>query len=365
MTATPRDVTDAMGETSAADGSGVEPGGVPGPAKSIDGALPEGATEDDKAPNDPVPMVSGTGATRSDVGEDSALPRRGATAAGPSPIHAGWGPIPALLPRRMRPLNRPLLFVDILLIAIVYSLYTLTRNAIPAGSTEVALRHAHDILAIQRPLHLDFERAVNHWLNHITWLIVGMNYYYAVLHFAVTICVLIWVYVKRPKFFRTARTALLATTVLALIGFYFYPLAPPRLLPGAGYIDTVIVHHTWGSWGSKGLQDISNQYAAMPSLHIGWSSWCALTCFKLIKNRWARWLWLLYPVFTLIVIIGTANHYVLDAAGGLITLAFGFAVQRLLQGRPAYHLSPELDAAFDSPRKLRRIKRPPFFQMSS
>lgn len=361
MTATPRDVTDEMGETPPADDGKAGPGGLPAQGGPVDGTptldAPAGVPDapDDSTPPAPAATGPGTGAGRSDT--VGAAPREGATAAGPSPLRAGWGPIGALLPRRLRPLNRPLLFTDILLIAICYSLYTLTRNAIPAGSPRAAFGHAHDILAIERPLYLNFEQTVNHALNSVTWLIVSMNYYYAVLHFVVTIGVLVWVYAARPRNYRTARTVLLSTTVLALIGFYFYPLAPPRFLPG--YIDTVVVHHTWGSWSSKGMQEVSNQYAAMPSLHIGWSTWCALTMFGLIRSRWGRWLPFLYPIFTLAVIIGTGNHYVIDAVGGLITLAGGFAVQRLLQGRPAYHLSPELDAAFEPPRRFRRGKQPP------
>jgi hypothetical protein len=179
---------------------------------------------------------------------------------------------------------------------------------------------------------------VNHTINHITWLIVGMNYYYAALHYIITVGVLLWVYFRRPEVYRSVRTVLGTTTWLGLIGFYFYALAPPRLAFPHYFIDTVVVHHTWGSWGTSGMDSVSNQYAAMPSLHIGWSTWCALTVFMLAKNKWVKWGALLYPVFTFTVIIATANHFVLDAIGGLITITIGFGLQRLLQGRPAYRL---------------------------
>jgi hypothetical protein len=92
----------------------------------------------------------------------------------------------------------------------------------------------------------------------------------------------------------------------------------------------------------------------MPSLHIGWALWCAMAIVTLAQRRWVRILGAMYPMFTLFVVLGTANHFVLDAVGGVIALAIGVAVERLLSGRHAYsrtafspHLSaePELAAA--------------------
>jgi PAP2 superfamily len=110
------------------------------------------------------------------------------------------------------------------------------------------------------------------------------------------------------------------------------------MLTSEGYIDTLVKYHTWGSLASGGVSKISNQYAAMPSLHIGWSLWAGLSVFALAKHWWVRILALVYPVATFMVIIGTANHYVLDAVGGVIALSLGFLVQHLLTGHAAYKL---------------------------
>jgi hypothetical protein len=74
----------------------------------------------------------------------------------------------------------------------------------------------------------------------------------------------------------------------------------------------------------------------MPSLHIGWSLWCALALVTLAERPWVRVLGALYPVATFFVIIGTANHFVLDAVGGAATLCLAIAIQRLLSGRRTY-----------------------------
>jgi PAP2 superfamily len=244
------------------------------------------------------------------------------------------GPI---LPARLRPLNRPTLWVEIALIAISYFCYRLTQNQ-ALDSEGAATRRGFDILRYERFLHIDFEHWLNHTVAKVGWLTVGMNYYYATLHFIVPIVVLVWVYLKFPDRYRAIRTVMFATTGLALIGFYFYALAPPRMLPG--FIDTGCVHHTWGQQTCTGVAGltgaVSNAYAAMPSLHIGWSVWCALAIAHLAKRRWVKILGILYPIATFTVIISTANHYVLDAVGGLVTLGAGFLVQRILQGRPVY-----------------------------
>ncbi|WP_245607789.1 phosphatase PAP2 family protein [Streptomyces prunicolor] len=246
-----------------------------------------------------------------------------------------WWHVGPLLPARLRPLDRSRLWTELVCTALLYWAYTLTRNAVPAHRT-AALHRAHAILHAEQQLHVNIELTVNHVADGVGWLIVGMNYYYATLHFSVTLGVLVWLYVRHPGRYRSVRTALYTATLLALIGFAFCATAPPRLLAGQGFIDTVVVHHTWGSWASGDVASLSNQYAAMPSVHIAWSAWSGLTLAFLARRTWVRILGACYPVATFTVILATANHFVTDAAGGAATLALGFLIQRLLTGRPAY-----------------------------
>ncbi|GGX52922.1 inositol phosphorylceramide synthase [Streptomyces minutiscleroticus] len=237
---------------------------------------------------------------------------------------------PALL-RRLRTPSRPRLWFEILLIAVSYWTYSLIRNAVPEQKAQ-ALRNADWIWSAEQRLGIAVEQTVNHAVNGVTWLVVGMNYYYATLHFVVTLAVLVWLYRRHPGRYAAARLALFATTAVALVGYYLYPLAPPRLVPGGGFVDTVLVHDTWGSMASGDLKHMSNQYAAMPSMHIGWSLWCGLTVLALARVPWLRVLGALYPVATLVVIVATANHFWLDAVGGLLCVAFGYLVASLWYG---------------------------------
>jgi hypothetical protein len=241
----------------------------------------------------------------------------------------------ALLPARVRAMRRPKWWQEIAFIAICYWIYSLVRNAAPDHRV-AATDNALDLMSVERALHLDLERSVNGLVAHTHWLAYVCDYYYATLHFAVTIGVLIWLYVKHPLRYRSVRSVLLATNLIAVIGFWLFAVAPPRMFAGKGYVDTVAAFHTWGSLASGGLAKASNEYAAMPSLHIGWSLWCAVAIVALAERRWVRVLGALYPVATLFVIVGTANHFVLDAVGGVVVLACGFAVQRVLSGRSAF-----------------------------
>ena len=239
-----------------------------------------------------------------------------------------------LLPARLRAIRRPRWWEEVVFIGASYLLYSLVRNNVPTAHT-TAVNRGFDLLDAERTVHIDFEKSLNAAVASVHWLAQICNYWYATMHFGVTIAVLIWLYRWHPLQYRAVRSVLYVCTITALLGFWLFPLAPPRLLPHAGFIDTVVKFHTWGSWGSADVANHSNQYAAMPSLHIGWSLWCAIALFRLTRRWWLRALAVAYPILTLFVIAATANHYVLDAAGGAAVVAFGFAVQRMLSGRPA------------------------------
>jgi len=246
-----------------------------------------------------------------------------------------------IMPNRLLRWRRPVWWQELALIAFGYWLYSMGRNAIKSQA-EVGMDHGRSVEKLQNTLHLNFEQSINQWVGHHEWIAQVMDYYYATLHFVVTIGVMLWLFLKRPHLYRGARTALFVTTVTALVGFATYPLAPPRLLDPHRYIDTLLKYHTWGSLADPQIAAHSNQYAAMPSLHIGWALWCGLAIFMCANRTWVRVLGLAYPFGTLVVIVGTANHYIIDAVGGAVVVAFAFGVQWLLSGHGAF--TPPIDA---------------------
>lgn len=245
----------------------------------------------------------------------------------------------------MRPILRPLrpttprrriappIWRELLLIALFYTAYTLTRLVLNHGGTSVAFHHAGQILSLERTLNIDVELTLNQALLDADWLARGANYFYGIAHFVVTLSILVWIYRYRPEHYRWLRSALMAATAVALVGFWLYPLAPPRFLPSEGFIDPVNAIGSWGLYAGQTSGALTNQYAAMPSMHAGWALWCGLILIRLGTQRWVKAIGVIYPMLTVLVILATANHYILDAVAGIFIVAVTLLVSWLLYRR--------------------------------
>ena len=198
-------------------------------------------------------------------------------------------------------------------------------------SDEVAFRNARDIIRIEEFLHLFHEQAiqsVSAAAPLVHRLLERVLRHLPLRRHAVA---LIWMFRSFPKRYPLWRNTLAFTTGFALIGFATFPLMPPRLLPVSyGFVDTLDKFGALWSFDSGAMHKISNQYAAMPSLHCAWAMWCLLVMWPQLKSGWARALLVLYPIATVYCIIVTANHYWLDAIGGFITLGLGFCAAKVL-----------------------------------
>jgi hypothetical protein len=225
---------------------------------------------------------------------------------------------------------------EIIAVLTYYLVYSAVRNA-DAAHPERAYQHAKELIGWQRALGIYHERAINQWAVKIEPLVVTANYFYGSLHFVVTIGVAVWLFRKFPDEYPRWRNTLAIATAIALIGFRFWPLMPPRLLPAHyGFVDTLDRYPTFWSFNSGTMKAISNQFAAMPSVHCCWALWCASVLVPRVRSTGAKVVAALYPVMTVTVIVVTANHYFLDAVGGFLILGIGYVGARLLTraGRP-------------------------------
>jgi hypothetical protein len=230
----------------------------------------------------------------------------------------------------------------------VYLVYETVRN-ISKGRPSVAFSHAVQVIGWQKDLGINHEKAIQDWALHSKLLVVVSNYYYGIAYIACTIAILLWLYKKRSEDYPLWRNTLLVGTVLGLIGFATYPLMPPRLLDVSGFahqsygfVDTLVRYPTFWSFDSPTMKSVSNQFAAMPSLHCGWALWGAAAVFPRVKSRWMKALAIAYPVATVFVVVATGNHYFLDAVGGAVIFIVGYAVARLITraGRSGRTVSP-------------------------
>ena len=209
------------------------------------------------------------------------------------------------------------------------------------GSRVDALHNAQQVIHAERVLHLFHEARVEHWILPCAPLcrvasvsdlqrdaIRFWNVYYGFMHFAVPGLVFVYLYFRHFQRYRLWRNVAGAMLLLSLLGFWLYPVLPPRLLSfHYGFYDA----SHFGGIGAIGKAEagpLANAFAAMPSLHIGWSSWCAFALVPTLRRWWAKALIIAYPFATLFAVVVTANHYILDGAGGLATLGLAYLVAR-------------------------------------
>lgn len=252
---------------------------------------------------------------------------------------------------------------ELLLVAVFYFVYSVVRSLF--GSSLVkdaqipveAFLNAIRIIRIERALGLFHEETIQDWVLPHRGVVLAFNTYYGVAHFVVTGAVFVALYLLRPTVFRLWRTCLAATTALAIIGFALFPLMPPRLLDqscppvefgGAcimhelrnyndarhfGFVDTIdVVGGPWAFDEGPGLH-LSNQYAAMPSLHVAWALWCTLALYPVVRRRWLRVGLVAHPIITMVCIIVTGNHFWLDGVGGVGVLGAGYWVATKIHQR--------------------------------
>ncbi|UYQ62268.1 phosphatase PAP2 family protein [Streptomyces peucetius] len=226
------------------------------------------------------------------------------------------------------PRHRPRWWTELLLIAVVYAAYSGGR-LLARGDVSTAVGHGLAILRAEKALLLNAEHPLNRLFTDVPALGIPADFVYASLHYLVTPAVLVWLFRRRPVHYRAARTWLMVSTLLGLVGFTLMPTCPPRLLDaGHGFVDTMAQYSSYGWWGTeasapRGLGGMTNQYAAMPSLHVGWALWCGVMLWRHGRTPLLRALAVAYPLLTTVVVMGTANHYFLDAVAGAAVMGAG------------------------------------------
>ncbi len=216
------------------------------------------------------------------------------------------------------------------------------------GHVSDALHNARDVISLERSLGVFSEARLQDLVVHDTALIRFLNVYYLVAHVAVTAAAFIWLYVRHPSTYRRFRNVMIVITVAGMSVHLLMPLAPPRMFPDLGFVDTARVFGPASYGAGSPYKGFANQFAAMPSLHFGWALVIAWALLIATKSRW-RFLVLAHPVITLAAIVLTANHYWLDAVVATILFAVALGVDWLIERRHRRRLALSLavDAGTD------------------
>lgn len=220
--------------------------------------------------------------------------------------------------------RRPHLLGELVVVLCLLLVYDLVRASASVRRTS-AVEHGDALLRAERLLLLDVERSANTWTTGHHWLSLVASDVYQYAHGSVTLGVLLICWVRCPEQYRSARNALVLINLVGLAVFFLYPVAPPRLLPDAGFVDAVAL----AGFGTTHDGPVAaDQYGALPSLHLAWAVWSAVVAAQLLATRRARWRLAAYPALVTVVVVVTGNHYLLDAVAGTAVALVALRVTR-------------------------------------
>jgi hypothetical protein len=216
--------------------------------------------------------------------------------------------------------------LELATLAAAYMAPSLVRIVLTTTRSE-AFGHAAALYQAETAMGVNVEPWFNHLVAPHAEAALAVGYYYALLHFILTPLALAWLYVFRPRSFPRLRSVLVLSTIGANIVFWTWPVAPPRFAIG-GMTDILTAHNVLDSADPHGVTGAANLYAALPSLHVAWATWCAVAVVMATRTRWRHLAWL-YPAATTFVVLSSANHFVFDVAGGLLIVGLGLVAARL------------------------------------
>ncbi|MBO3750056.1 phosphatase PAP2 family protein [Streptosporangiaceae bacterium NEAU-GS5] len=219
--------------------------------------------------------------------------------------------------------GRPAALVEAAFLLLVILVFA-RLHAMVGKDTVAATDNAATLQSVERVLHVDIALAANRWLTEHPAFIQPAVYYYRA-YYAVILGVLLWTWIRHGDVYVKVRRVLVALTILVLPVYWAVPMSPPRFaLPGV--VDIVAAHDIFGAHTSQEIPSGQN-LTAMPSMHVGWSLWCAYAVWYALRGshpRLALLAWI-FPLGMTAVVFTTGNHYVLDVAGSVVLFAAAIA----------------------------------------
>ncbi len=214
---------------------------------------------------------------------------------------------------------------EIMLLFSTYLIYSVSKNLIDSTPILRAFGNAWALVELEKSLGIAHESTIQIWASlHSIVILNFLGYFYAIALWVALLGSAAYLFVRSRRLYWPMRNIYLVTMISAVIIFAIYPLAPPRLLPGYGMLDVADALGMLPKEGSRSFFGY-NEFAAMPSLHIAWSSLIVFAWFKL-GSRWGKILSSIYLVVMTLAVVATANHYILDVVAGVLLLLFAMWV---------------------------------------
>jgi PAP2 superfamily protein len=222
---------------------------------------------------------------------------------------------------------------QILLFCGAYYLYRLVRGLVDGRAT-AAYENARELISVERGLGLFIEPSVHAWAASKAWVIDFASWMYVNSHFTITVVTLAFIYLYRNSSFYFIRNMFMFAMVIALLAYVVFPTAPPRFMPEWGFSDSV-ADFTGVNPDSNSANLLFNPFAAVPSMHVAFALMLGIPMFRMVRRRWFKAFWLVYPIVVSFVVVATANHWWFDAFLGALTAGFSaWGAQRLGRARP-------------------------------
>lgn len=261
-------------------------------------------------------------------------------------------PVGALIDRR-RELPGLALIVGFLLVGFDQ------LNGLAPLRTDAALAHGRAVLHLEHRLHVSPEASASTWLVAHHGLAVLANWSYNICQICVTSAVMGWLWWRHRDSWRPLRWVIVGTNALALLVFWLYPVAPPRLVAGSGVADSIAVVAVPFGWPAGIQAHEPGQFQALPSLHLAWASWVAYAIWTVERRRLLRWAAVCYPVFVGILVIVTGTHSLVDVAAGIASTAVLATAVTVLPRRAGPHRPPRSATVVGSPHGPPHLHRAP------
>jgi hypothetical protein len=224
---------------------------------------------------------------------------------------------------------------QVLLFFLAYNGYRLVRGvADDPGVTAAAFDNARQLISIEQSLGLFVEPAVQAWSAGTHFLEDVASWLYINAQTSITVGSLAFLYLFHNPSFYFVRNMFMVAMGIALIGYTVYPTAPPRFFPEWGFEDSV--SNFVGVTHESSVNALFNPYAAVPSMHVCFALMIGIPLSRLVKNRFGRAFWTVYPALVVFVIVATGNHFIADAVLGAFTAGVSaYAASWLARARPA------------------------------